>query len=662
MVKYGIYNKNSGFSIVEMIIALTIIILVAASLVPLMVYVTTSGQSNQAKIAAGNLSLSVMEKIRAMDYESIGTVNGNPSGSIPQLQEGIEMNGMKFDVETLISWGSAKENNVIINPVAYKNIRIIARGINPFTNKKENLSELHSIVTRDGEEPIIENGHIRAIILDSQDQPLGEPSVHVEITSPVNQSLLTDYNGTALFGILEAGSYNLRAKVEDELMPSPKETVTNGWIERKNIEVEDYTVTNVTFQMEKKTNACHLIIKLIDKYENTVIAGNGKATLTLFLEGQTYTVYNEKEFTADDFEEECLPASFSGDLWPKGAYNIRITGVSGYKDYDLSVNRDAFLTDKNDLWNGEFEETGTALTVTIPMEPAYYYEEKTKEDFEKNTEMENLIATDHDTLELDYYSMVLDPDLIINLQSSSHSGSSTPYNLFDGDKKQNSRWDSGVSPDKQPQWVRCEFDTPVMLTAIRFYLSHNQNNPDTTPNHKPKDFEIRVSIDGSNWETVYKGQFPDDQYSYLVLIDPPAECKYFELYITSEHGNKSQGIRLYEIEFIQKTGQRREHGERLSLPISLAEHKTDKYLYIEWDANVPEGTSFEIWTAVTEGKNKIPVAGFKKAGNGDIIPDIGYLGNFENKYLWIKEVFTAEDQSLSPVLNWLRIIEKGPVD
>lgn len=137
MVKYGIYNKNSGFSIVEMIIALTIIILVAASLVPLMVYVTTSGQSNQAKIAAGNLSLSVMEKIRAMDYESIGTVNGNPSGSIPQLQEGIEMNGMKFDVETLISWGSAKENNVIINPVAYKNIRIIARGINPFTNKGE---------------------------------------------------------------------------------------------------------------------------------------------------------------------------------------------------------------------------------------------------------------------------------------------------------------------------------------------------------------------------------------------------------------------------------------------------------------------------------------------------------------------------------------------
>jgi hypothetical protein len=104
------------------------------------------------------------------------------------------------------------------------------------------------------------------------------------------------------------------------------------------------------------------------------------------------------------------------------------------------------------------------------------------------------------------------------------------------------------------------------------------------------------------------------------------------------------------------------YGERLSLPIPLAEHESDKYLYIEWDAEVPEGTAFEIWTVVTDGKNQIPTEGYKKVGNGDIVPDIGYLENFENKYLWIKEIFTTDDQSLSPVLNWLRITEKGPVD
>lgn len=503
MVKYGKCKKNNGLSIVEMMIALSIIIIVAASLVPLMVFVTTSGHSNQAKITAGNLSLSVMEKIRAMDYAGIGTVNGNPSGTIPQLQENIELNGAEFDVETLISWGSAKENNEIINPVAYKNVRVIVKGINPFTNKKENLAELHSIVTRDGEEPIIANGHIRAWILDSCAQPIGEPSVHVEITSPVSQSMLTDYNGTALFGILDEGSYNVRAKVEEELMPSPKETVTDGWIKRNNVEVEDYKITDVNFHMEKKTNACHLIIKFIDKNTNSVITGSGKASLKLFLESATYTVYNKKQFTADDFEQEFLPADFSGALWPDGTYNIQITDVSGYEDYDLSINRDAFLSDKNELWNGEFEETGTTLIVTIPMKPSYFYEEQTKEDFEDNTGMEDLIATD-------------------------------------------------------------------------------------------------------------------------------------------------QG--------------RMDYGERLSLPIPLAEHESDKYLYIEWDAEVPEGTAFEIWTVVTDGKNQIPTEGYKKVGNGDIVPDIGYLENFENKYLWIKEIFTTDDQSLSPVLNWLRITEKGPVD
>ncbi len=661
MVKYGKCKKNNGFSIVEMMIALSIIIIVAASLVPLMVFVTTSGHSNQAKITAGNLSLSVMEKIRAMDYADIGTVNGNPSGTIPQLQENIELNGAEFDVETLISWGSAKENNEIINPVAYKNVRVIVKGINPFTNKKENLAELHSIVTRDGEEPIIANGHIRAWILDSCAQPIGEPSVHVEITSPVSQSMLTDYNGTALFGILDEGSYNVRAKVEEELMPSPKETVTDGWIKRNNVEVEDYKITDVNFHMEKKTNACHLIIKFIDKNTNSVITGSGKASLKLFLESATYTVYNKKQFTADDFEQEFLPADFSGALWPDGTYNIQITDVSGYEDYDLSINRDAFLSDKNELWNGEFEETGTTLIVTIPMKPSYFYEEQTKEDFEDNTGMEDLIATDHDTLELDHNSGVTDPDLIQKPESSSNKGNSTAHNLFDGVIKQSSRWDSGVSPNKKPQWVRCEFDTPVTLTGIRFYLSHNKNNPDTTPNHKPKDFEIRVSTDGNNWDTIYTGTFPYDQYSYVVYINPPVECKYFELYITSEHQSPNQGVRIYEIEFLQSQG-RMDYGERLSLPIPLAEHESDKYLYIEWDAEVPEGTAFEIWTVVTDGKNQIPTEGYKKVGNGDIVPDIGYLENFENKYLWIKEIFTTDDQSLSPVLNWLRITEKGPVD
>ena len=37
-------------------------------------------------------------------------------------------------------------------------------------------------------------------------------------------------------------------------MPSPKETVTDGWIKRNNVEVEDYKITDVNFHMEKKTS------------------------------------------------------------------------------------------------------------------------------------------------------------------------------------------------------------------------------------------------------------------------------------------------------------------------------------------------------------------------------------------------------------------------
>lgn len=652
-------KKETGFTLIEMIIALTIVFIIAASLVPLMVYVTKGGYNNQNRTTANNLASSVMEKIRAMDYDSIGTAGGNPAGTIPQLQENVEFNGAQFEIDTLISWGAAKGKNENTNPVAFKNIRIIVKGLNPYTCNIEKLAELHSVVTRDGEEPLIENGHIRAWVIDSQKHPLDDPPVHIEIISPISQSMVTDYNGTALFGILESGEYNIRAKVEEELIPSPKETVIDGWIEKNNIEVNDFQITDVEFFMEQKNQACQLIIKLVDQNTQTLIVKNGKASITLSLDEETYTIYDWKAFSDDDFSEGCIPADFFGYLWSEGTYNIEISDVLGYEDYDLSIDKDAFLTNESELWNGMFEEPGTTLTVTIPMKSGCFYEEENKADFEDNTYMDHLTATDNDTLELSHYSNEVDPDSIMNIESSSSRRNSRPQEAFDGSINSSSYWQTQVSPNNVPQWIQCELNYPIILSGVRVYLSHNENNPGNTPNHKPKDFEIRVSMDGTNWDTIHTGTFPKDQYSYLIDFISPVQCQYFALYITSEYQSSRQGIRIYEIELFQGAG-RNESGERLSLPISLQDHDASKQLQIEWEANVPGGTTFEVWTVVTEGTSEIPREGFKKVENGDIIPDIGYLENLDNKYLWILEKFTTNDSSISPVLDRLRITEEGP--
>jgi prepilin-type N-terminal cleavage/methylation domain-containing protein len=658
MQKYNIRKKEAGFSLLEMMIAVAIIVIVAASLVPLMTFVNQSGHSNQNRMMANNLAASIMEEIRAMDYEAIGTIGGNPSGTLPQLQS-VNYNGADYEVETLISWGAAKGKNTEINPVAYLNARVIVRGLNTFTGISEELAELHTVITRDGEEPLIENGHLRAQVLDSEEQPIGDPSVNVEIIAPISQHLMTDYNGTAIFGILDEGNYSVRAKVEEGLFASPTEIVTDGWIERNNIEVEDNAISDVKFYMDKKSKACQLEIKLIDAETKNVILERGKVSLYVELDNEAYIVYHEKEFTTASFAGGCLPSVFSGSLWPEGTYNIVISDVPEYKDYNLLVEQSAFITDESDLWNGEFDSPGTTLTVTIPMKIIYFYEENSKDDFEDNTEMEDLIATDFDTLELDSSSDIVDRESITNLASSSESGNKGPENLFDGDKKQSSSWDTGVSPNTQPQWIGCEFERNIAITGIEVYLSHNENNPGANPNHKPKDFYIRVSSDGVNWEEIYTGTFPVDKYSYLININPPKTCRYFELWITSEYESNQQGIRIYEIEIFTES-HRFDSGKRLSKPISLAQHDSSKNLSIEWDVFLPERTTFEVWTIVTNGTNPIPEEGFIKVENGDLVPDIGYLENLENKYLWILQKFTTEDVSVSPVLNWLRLKEKGP--
>lgn len=656
MQKGNFYKKSEGFSLVEMMVVLTIIIIVSASLVPLMVFVNQGSHNNQNKMTANNLAASIMEEIRAMEYEDIGTEGGNPSGSIPQFQS-ANYNGVEYEVETLISWGAAKGKDEEMNPVAYKNARIIVRGQNTFTKNTDKLAELHTVITREGEEPLIKDGHLRARVLNSTREPIVKPSVMIQISGPLNQQQMTDYSGTALFGILDAGDYNVRARVEEGLIPSPKETAVDGWIERNNVAVMDYAISDVEFNMEKIDNVCKLEIKLIDGRTGKTIVSAGKATLTVTLDGVTYPVYSDKEFVPEDFIDDCLPAEFSGDLWPGGTYNIIITDVSSYHKYNLSIDGDAFVTGTGERWTGVFSEKGTTLSVTIPMKFIYFYEEKTKKDYENNTEMEDLVATDNDTLELDNSSVIIDNKIISKKTSSKSKNNSGPDMLFDGQIGNNSAWYTNKSPtDNDPQWFRCEFESNVPITGIKVYLMHkDDNNNVSNPNHKPKDFFIRVSNDGISWETVYSGTFPLS-YSYTVTFNRTVTCKYLELRVTSEYGNKNQGIRMYEVEILAASG-KSDRGERLSKPIPLSDHDSTKKLYIEWDAIVPEGTTFEVYTAVIDGTREPTAGDFKKVNYGDFIPDIGYGQNLEDTYLWIRENFTTTNNAVTPVLNWLRVIK-----
>ena len=82
-------TNKKGFTLVETIISITIIILAAAAILPLILYSSQSTYSNQNLITANNLASSVMEEIRSLDFDSIGTVDGNPEGLIEKDRKSV---------------------------------------------------------------------------------------------------------------------------------------------------------------------------------------------------------------------------------------------------------------------------------------------------------------------------------------------------------------------------------------------------------------------------------------------------------------------------------------------------------------------------------------------------------------------------------------------
>jgi prepilin-type N-terminal cleavage/methylation domain-containing protein len=69
-------KKQHGFTMVELVIALTLLLLVALSFVPMFVYISEGSQNNRARLIALKLASSKIEEIRALPYDQIGTVGG----------------------------------------------------------------------------------------------------------------------------------------------------------------------------------------------------------------------------------------------------------------------------------------------------------------------------------------------------------------------------------------------------------------------------------------------------------------------------------------------------------------------------------------------------------------------------------------------------------
>lgn len=364
------YKSNKGFTLVELLVAVTLLVVAAAAFLPVFTLVSRSNNQNNIRATANAIAAGIYEEINNMDYEKIGNKDGgNPSGDIERFPNPIDVDGVIYEPEVLINWGSTKALDNEIDNVAYKNVRIIVRAHNAFTGQKEIVDKIYSIVAKEGGRSLPDAGNLRATVKQADGLGHEYPVVNISCNGPEHYSMPTDEVGQVLFGEIKKGTYSVSATIPSGWMVAQGFNVTGSTVTVPDVLISEWDVRNVYFYMDRPEKFCWLSMKLVDE-ANNVIDAEGKMTIEWEIDGEERTVFKNK-----DFSEGFLDPTKVGRLWPQGTYNIKIEFPhgDGFKNYDMSIDDRPIIEGTEEKWTGTFSDYGETINLVIPVKAGTNY-------------------------------------------------------------------------------------------------------------------------------------------------------------------------------------------------------------------------------------------------------------------------------------------------
>lgn len=188
--------KQKGEMYIGVIIAMAIMMILTQAIVSLIFAAYDFVSFTRARTTARHIAQEQIEIIRNMNYDSIGTQGGAPSGSLPQAETTVR-NGQAYNINRSIIYvddvfdGTAPSDTV---PTDYKRIRINVSwgGINP------SQVTLTTDISPTGVETVVGGGTLSILVLDSQGIPVSQAEVHITastVNPPIDITQLTNVNG-----------------------------------------------------------------------------------------------------------------------------------------------------------------------------------------------------------------------------------------------------------------------------------------------------------------------------------------------------------------------------------------------------------------------------------------------------------------------------------
>jgi len=252
--------KEKGFSLTEILVAFTLLLVFAASIPPMFNVAAKTTQINRAKTIATNLANEEIEKIRNLPYDDVGTNPGNPSGRLNESDD-VTASRLVFRITRRVSWVDDPSDELEPNdplPADYKLARVMVSvpGL-PFLKPVT----LATYVSRRGEETVGNRGNLKVYVLDANDEPV--PGAQIDVISESSAPLRawTNSEGEILFPALYPDDYSVSA-------------AKNGYISLESTQVAAVTADNTTRVYFHLDRPGEIILNVVDAQGNAVPNAN----------------------------------------------------------------------------------------------------------------------------------------------------------------------------------------------------------------------------------------------------------------------------------------------------------------------------------------------------------------------------------------------------
>ncbi len=191
-------ESGAGFTLIELLVCIAIFAILVLGVLGSIGAVTKAVKMAREKTILSSLSTNYLEVVRNMPYSQVGTIQGNPHGSLPDQPNAISqiINGVTYNIYYEVNYHHDPADSATGTP-DYKMVKMSI--VNASTNQ---VTDFQTTVVPQGVISNPNTGALQVNVINAQGQPLVGASVNITYptTSPYTYNLpdTSDVNGQVL--------------------------------------------------------------------------------------------------------------------------------------------------------------------------------------------------------------------------------------------------------------------------------------------------------------------------------------------------------------------------------------------------------------------------------------------------------------------------------